>query len=1042
MRAQIVLHVREHPDGSAVVVTPVQFADLTFGADSYAAAVEALGPRLASQIGALEPVDRLLFLDEPDARLYRISVEVPGRDKAQEPIAISLGVVVLRREAGGRSVYLAYAPVLSSFEHLQSEGDPERVAERAAQRAARKLKSWSPGAVVAADEPADSRLEVIEVELASGGRDGLFEPEDPSPPGILEEFGVDLTQREGGRIDRRDELVRRALETLSASDRSSLLLVGPPDVGKTALVHEIAGRIARGEAPAALDGRRVWRISANELIAGAQYTGQWQERARRLIEQARATGAIVVMGDPVGIIDAGRWAKSDNNVSRFLRPYVESGEITLVCECTIEQYQAAKKEEPSFIDAFHRIDVLEPDATETFEIASAAAGRLAATAAIEITPDAVAGAVELTRRFESYRSFPGKTVRLLEDAVRERDEGAASVGREEITVAFARRTGLPLALLADSVPLNVDDVRLHFETCVLGQPEATETMVDVISVLKAGLNDPAKPLASFFFVGPTGVGKTELAKALAEFLFGSRDRVIRLDLGEYASADAVQRLIGTAWGTEGELPRRVRQQPFCVVLLDEIEKAHWSVFDALLAALGEGRLTDASGRTADFRNAIVIMTSNLGASRSQTSSLGFTQPEDGDRRATTRYVEEAEAFFRPEFFNRIDRIVVFHALGTETVKRIARRELRLLLEREGIVRRGLRVEVDDEVVDFVATKGFHPRYGARPLQREIERNVIQPLARLLLKQPPQPGDFVRVHLAGGAISVRAERVREQAAARRRERRTTVDEAQFARLERATRDFLQELREDAAAKFVDEVQPVMSRLLDSTHQPSFWNDADRARTTLQRIYRLEQAVDRFTALEQRAIGLVEFAKRLRETRARSRTKEVTQAIAEMQDRLLVLRLELAAAAAGAEGGAALLRVVPVGSGSAEWAEQLIGMYARWAERTGRDVTVSANGSGELRIDGLATLDLLSGETGLHRHVNPDRTESLVRVVVASVDGSRTSSDADPGLVVRVYEEGKRRLVRDPRTDARESHVASVLTDGRIDSFLIAWLRQSR
>ncbi|HZW73088.1 MAG TPA: AAA family ATPase, partial [Caldimonas sp.] len=350
-------------------------------------------------------------------------------------------------------------------------------------------------------------------------------------------------------------------------------------------------------------------------------------------------------------------------------------------------------------------------------IVAEAAARLAESRSVEIEPEAIDAAVTLTGRFEPYRSFPGKAIRLLEGAVDGRKSDVQRFDRAQLTAAFASRSGMPLTLLSDSMPLRIADVRTHFETRILGQPEATAALVDVVSVLKAGLNDPQKALGSFFFVGPTGVGKTESAKALAEFLFGSRERLVRFDMGEYTSIDAVQRLIGTAWGTaEGELTRRVREQPFCVVLLDEIEKAHWSVFDALLAAIGEGRMTDAAGRTADFRNAIVIMTSNLGASRVRSSPLGFGV-DGADASDHERYIAEAERFFRPEFFNRIDRVVVFHALSQQTVRQIARRELNRLLVREGIVRRRLLVELDDSVIAIVAESGFHPRYGARPLQR-------------------------------------------------------------------------------------------------------------------------------------------------------------------------------------------------------------------------------------------------------------------------------------------------------------------------------------
>ena len=295
-----------------------------------------LQPALKGRLGALEPVDRIPFASEPDASLLRLPLEVKAG--SGDTVAIMVGVVVVKRVARAKPVLIAYVPVIPNFDVLGGDGDIERLATRVAARVAKRLRSWSAATVLNADEPEDSRLEVVDIEVESGTGGDLFPLESPladgagggDREGILQELGVELTRREGGRIDGRDELVQRALEMLAAPDRSSILLVGPPDVGKTALVYEIARRIGAGETPQALHGRSVWRVSANELIAGAMYTGQWQERVRRLIEQARRTRAVVVMGDPVGIVDAGRWSRSDNNVSRYLRPYVESGEITIV----------------------------------------------------------------------------------------------------------------------------------------------------------------------------------------------------------------------------------------------------------------------------------------------------------------------------------------------------------------------------------------------------------------------------------------------------------------------------------------------------------------------------------------------------------------------------------------------------------------------------------------------------------------------------------------------------------------------------------------
>ena len=508
-------------------------------------------------------------------------------------------------------------------------------------------------------------------------------------------------------------------------------------------------------------------------------------------------------------------------------------------------------------------------------------------------------------------------------------------------------------------------------------------------------------------------------------------------MAEYAGGDAIQRLIGSPWGGEGELTRAVRAQPFCVVLLDEIEKAHWAVFDALLGALGEGRLTDASGRTADFRNAIVIMTSNLGATKSRSSALGFAPGgSDEGERLTRHYEDEAEKFFRPEFFNRIDRIVVFQPLAEETIRQIARREVGRLLLREGIVRRRLLVEVDDPVVDHLAAAGFHPQYGARPLHRAIEQAVIQPLARLIVTQSPAAGDLARIHLKEGAISVELEQVKvvEPQAEAKRERRAARAFGSLARATRAAREFVEQLDAEEATGVVGDLRDEVSALVDETHAPVFWDDPDSAREVLSRIYRVEHVLDRLDGLQRRASGLVEMASRVQAARDRKRVGEIYAAIEEMEDALLVMRLELAGASTNGAGTASVIRVTPIG-GCDDWAAELLAMYAAWAERTARDVVEDA-GHNALRIEGLSTHELLRGEAGIHRRVRPQQAaEELARVTV----GDEGDDGDDGGLVVRVYEEGRRRVVRDPRTRTRTADLDAVLREGRIDAFLLAMLK---
>ncbi|HEY1011733.1 MAG TPA: AAA family ATPase, partial [Herpetosiphonaceae bacterium] len=681
-----------------------------------------------------------------------------------------------------------------------------------------------------------------------------------------------------GRADRREALVEQMITTLAADRMNSVMLVGGGDVGKTALLHEVVERIRSGAVPEALKKREIWFVTANNLIAGMKYTGEWQGRTQKLIAQARKGRQILYMADPNEILDAGRWEKSDNNMGRFLRPYIESGEITLICECAPEGFEVGLKVEPSFMNAFTRIDVKPTDEADTGAIVQATGRRLEAARNVSIEPSANAAVLDLTRRFMPYRAFPGKAVRFLEDMVRdalpgqERSPTVRTLSRADAINSFTRATGLPALILSDEVAMRDDEVRAYFEERLLGQPDGVEAMVDLITVIKAGLNDPQKPLGSFFFVGPTGVGKTELAKVLAEFLFGSRDRMVRFDMSEYSSADALPRLIGTAWkrDSEGELTRRVREQPFCVVLFDELEKAHPDVFDILLGVLGEGRLTDAGGRTADFRNAIIIMTSNLGASRREMQTIGFggqAAPADADAngRLVSYFVKEAEQFFRPEFFNRIDRIVAFRPLSVESIRLITRRELGKLLMREGIVRRNLLVEIDDAVIEKLLERGFHPLYGARPLQREIERMVILPLARLLLNQGADQSHLLRfsvrdeqIHLSFVAIDEPEDNLPEPPPPPA-DRKLETD---LSAVQRSIRELRDRCEDEEATPAVKKLRREVSALLARTNEPRFWDEPASARQTLSRVYHLERVLKRLDAIGEQAEFLEEKGRLIR------------------------------------------------------------------------------------------------------------------------------------------------------------------------------------
>ena len=374
--------------------------------------------------------------------------------------------------------------------------------------------------------------------------------------------------------------------------------------------------------------------------------------------------------------------------------------------------------------------VEEPPADEARAILRRVAERLRPGSRPPLSAEALATLDRLHRRYATYSVYPGRPLRFLTNLIHDHPPGdEAPIDADAVTRAFARETGLPRVLLDDATPLDLDAARGWFAARVIGQDEAVDLVVDLLATVKAGLARPGKPIASLMFIGPTGVGKTELAKALAEFLFGDGRRMTRLDMSEYADPVSVLRLIGGATGRgEGLLTARIREQPFSVLLLDEFEKADPSFFDLLLQVLGEGRLTDVAGRLADFRNAVVIMTSNLGAEGYRRGRTGFVRSTRDRAEARAHFVREVQAMVRPELFNRIDRIVPFAPLGEATARGIVDHQLGLIARRDGFRSGLVRMSVAPEVTTALARRGHDPRYGARPLKRAIERELLAPLA--------------------------------------------------------------------------------------------------------------------------------------------------------------------------------------------------------------------------------------------------------------------------------------------------------------------------
>ncbi len=532
-----------------------------------------------------------------------------------------------------------------------------------------------------------------------------------------------------------EETVLQLTDAFTSPQPRSVLLVGPSGVGKTAAFHEFV----RQSAALQLGQTVFYETSGARIVAGMSGFGMWQERCQKLWREAAKLKAILHLGSLVELMHVGKSECQHTGIAGFFRPFMARGDFLVICECTPEQIPLIERDEPSLLQVFRQIPVPEPDHARGRQILEHTVDHLRKSVPKSplLSPTALDAIDRLHRRYATYSAYPGRPIRflrnLLQDAQVTPDSAApVSLTEDAVLTAFTRETGFPRVLLDPAQPLDLEATRQWFTQRVMGQPEAIDFIVNLLATIKAGLTRPQRPIASLLFIGPTGVGKTEMAKTLAEFLFGSQTRLTRLDMSEYADPVAAQRLTGITWGgergSEGVLTARVREQPFLVLLLDEFEKAHPACFDLLLQMLGEARLTDAGGRLADFRNAVIILTSNLGAESYQQGSFGF---DDGPRdlaAARDHFTRAVQRFLRPEIFNRIDRIVPFAPLDATTVRTIADKELRAIEQRDGVRYRPLDLHVDPAVLEHLAAKGFDVRYGARPLKRAMERQLLAPLS--------------------------------------------------------------------------------------------------------------------------------------------------------------------------------------------------------------------------------------------------------------------------------------------------------------------------
>ena len=554
-------------------------------------------------------------------------------------------------------------------------------------------------------------------------------------------------------VDREREVAELA-RLLAGSDRRPIVLVGPRKVGKTAIVHELVWRSCARRPERYGGARELWLVSPSRLISGMSYLGEWENRVLAILGYAQARDKVLYFDDLLGLFTAGVSSASDLNVAQLLKPVLEKRQVRVLAEITPEAWRVLRERDRAFADLFHVIPVAETTEAETLHVLTSVTRLLEESQRCEFSLAVVPMVLDLFRRFGGDAAFPGKAAGFLRRiAVR---SNGAKVDERAVLAEFQEQTGLHPAFLGEGRGMTRPEILGRLRAQVVGQDHALDAFADVLVKLKARLNDPRRPLGTFLLLGPTGVGKTQAAKALAQFLFGQDERLVRFDLNEYVDAAAAARLTGTPRQPEGLLTGAIRRQPFSVLLFDEIEKAAPEVFDLLLAVLDEGRLTDALGRVADFTHSIIVLTSNLGA-REARSRLGFGAAAGDDLDEV--FVGAAEKFFRPEFFNRLDRIIPFRALAPTQLEGIARRLVGEVCGREGLRRRDCLVEVLPTALRQLVKLGYQPQLGARALKRVVERELAQPLARRLAALPPGMPTLATFESTDGQFHLRVEPLR-------------------------------------------------------------------------------------------------------------------------------------------------------------------------------------------------------------------------------------------------------------------------------------------
>ncbi len=594
------------------------------------------------------------------------------------------------------------------------------------------------------------------------------QPRSKSTTPTLDQFSRDLTQMaKEGKLDPvidRDTEIKRVINILCRRTKNNPALIGEPGVGKTAIVEGLAQRIVNGTVPDPLLAKRVVSLDMAAVVAGTKYRGEFEERMRRILNELKRTqGEIVLFVDEFHTLVHAGAAEGAIDAASMFKPSLARGELQCIGATTLDDYRRYVEKDAALERRFQTVYVKEPSAAETREILRGLRKRYEDHHHVTIADEALEASVELAEKFITGRFLPDKAIDLMDEAaakVRLEKTESSRVEAEDIAQVVALWTGIPATRLCQSDAEKLLHIEEALHERIIDQEEAVRAVAEALRRSRAGLKDRRKPIGSFIFLGPTGVGKTELARALAEYLFSNEDALVRLDMSEYMEKHTTSRMVGAPPGyvgydEGGQLTEMIRRRPYSVVLFDEIEKAHPEVFNVLLQIMDDGRLTDGQGRQVDFRHTIVIMTSNVNSTFLLSRPFGF---RTGEKRGPSfeemkkSLLEEMRKTFRPEFLNRVDEIIVFRPLEPEHIERIV--DLMVMAIGKEIKSLGLSIRLTGSARELLAREGFDPAYGARPLRRVIQRMVENPLSEKILEGEFQHGDTVLIDLEDSTITFR------------------------------------------------------------------------------------------------------------------------------------------------------------------------------------------------------------------------------------------------------------------------------------------------